>query len=56
MRWRSEKKNFESKATLEESSDIFLYQFQITHDKHKKLSFGVERVLDQEAKGDGFSQ
>lgn len=43
---RSERKNkknfFQSKATLEESSDIFLYQFEITHDKHKKFSFVVE--------------
>lgn len=31
------KKKIESKATLEEFSDIFLYQFQITPDKHKKF-------------------
>lgn len=56
MRWSSKKIFFESKAALVESSDIFLYQFQINHDKHKKFSFGVEQVLDQKGKGDGFSQ
>lgn len=33
---------FESKVTLEKSSDIFLHRFQIGDDDHKELPFGAE--------------
>lgn len=47
--WGEEKKKggrfFESKVTLEKSSYIFLYQFHISHDEHKKFQFWAEWIL-----------
>lgn len=43
MRKKKKKRRvFESKVTLEKSSAVFLYQFQISHDEHKQFRFGAE--------------
>lgn len=42
MRKKKKRRVFESKVTLEKSSAVFLYQFQISHDEHKQFRFGAE--------------